>query len=113
MTVPGETRSSSPPTTARPGALHRYGRALGLPPAYSAHNAFAEWRPPPDRPGPVVVIGLGTRALSTSFERCDLAARVSNTAGIDNDERGTPIMLCSGTRAPWSHIWSDLRHLGQ
>jgi len=32
------------------GALDRYGPALGLPPAYSAHNAFVDWGPPPDRP---------------------------------------------------------------
>jgi 4-amino-4-deoxy-L-arabinose transferase-like glycosyltransferase len=93
------------------GALDRYGPALGLPAAYSGHNAFNDWGPPPNRPGPIVVVGLSPSDLN-HFRGCRLAARVSNTAGIDNDERGAPIDLCSGTRRAWSQIWPDLRHLG-
>jgi hypothetical protein len=94
------------------GALRRYGPALGLPAAYSGHNAFADWGPPPDRPGRVVVVGLDASDLARDFRGCRLAARVGNAAGIDNDERGARIDLCSGTRGPWSSLWSDLRHLG-
>jgi hypothetical protein len=94
------------------GALDRYGPALGLPPAYSGHNAFADWGPPPDRPGPVVVVGLDPADLGRDFQGCRLEARVGNAAGVDNDERGAPIELCSGTRGPWSKIWGGLRHLG-
>jgi hypothetical protein len=94
------------------GALDRYGRALGLPAAYSGHNAFADWGPPPDRPGPVFVVGLDPPDLRAYFRGCRLEARVSNAAEIDNDERHAPIVLCSGTRGPWSRIWSNLRHLG-
>lgn len=93
------------------GAIDRYGPELGLPDAYSGHNAFAEWGPPPDRPAPVVAVGLDERELAAHFAGCRLAARVENSAGIDNDERGAPIDLCAGTRRPWSHIWSELRHL--
>jgi 4-amino-4-deoxy-L-arabinose transferase-like glycosyltransferase len=94
------------------GALDRYGRALGLPAAYSGHNAFADWGPPPDRPGPVFVVGLDPPDLRAYFRGCRLEARVSNAAEIDNDERHAPIALCSATRGPWSRIWSNLRHLG-
>lgn len=94
------------------GAIDRYGPALGLPRAYSGHNAFAQWGPPPDRPGPVVVVGLGGHDLDDHFAACRLASRVSNAAGVDNDERGTPIELCNGTRGRWSRIWGGLKHLG-
>jgi hypothetical protein len=94
------------------GAVDRYGPALGLPRAYSGHNGFGLWGPPPDRPGPVVVVGLSGTDLDGRFAGCRLAARVENTAGVDNDERGQPIDLCSGTRRPWSQIWNGLRHLG-
>ncbi|MFL5859882.1 MAG: glycosyltransferase family 39 protein [Solirubrobacteraceae bacterium] len=94
------------------GALDRYGPRLGLPGAYSGHNAFADWGPPHKRRGPVVAIGLDTTQLYAYFEGCRLAARVNNSAGIDNDERGTPIELCSRTRRPWSQVWTSLRHLG-
>jgi hypothetical protein len=93
------------------GAVDRYGPDLGLPDAYSGHNAFAEWGPPPDRPAPVVAVGLDERTLAAHFDGCRLAARVENRADIDNDERGAPIDLCAGTRRPWSRIWSELRHL--
>ena len=68
------------------GAVDRYGPDVGLPLAYSGHNAFAEWGPPPDWPAAVVVVGLGKGEL----------------AAVD---------LCSGTRRPWSQMWSSLGHL--
>jgi 4-amino-4-deoxy-L-arabinose transferase-like glycosyltransferase len=94
------------------GAVDRFGPALGLPGAYSGHNAFGEWGPPPDRPGPVVVVGLDGSDLADHFEGCGLAARITNRANVDNDERGEPVDLCAGTRRPWSRIWGSLRHLG-
>jgi hypothetical protein len=93
------------------GAIDRYGPSLGLPPAYSGHNAFGYWGPPPDRPGRVIAIGLDTSARR-QFRGCRPAARIDNSAGIDNDERGEAVELCVGTRAPWSRVWSDLRRLG-
>jgi hypothetical protein len=94
------------------GAVDRYGPALGLPPAYSGHNGFGYWGPPPNHAGSVVVVGLGPVELAASFRGCRPAARVGNSAGVDNDERGAEVSLCSGTRRPWSQIWPDLRHLG-
>ena len=93
------------------GALDRYGPALGLPPAYSGHNAFGEWGPPPDRSGRVVVVGLCAAQLARDFQGCALA-RVDSPAGIHNQERGAPVYVCSGTRAPWPRIWPELQHFG-
>jgi hypothetical protein len=93
------------------GAIDRYGPALGLPGAYSGHNAFGYWRPPPDGSAPVVTVGLDARELS-HFRGCRLAGRLSNAAGVDNDERGEAVELCAGTRGRWSQIWGALRHLG-
>ncbi|HLG73415.1 MAG TPA: hypothetical protein VK009_23590, partial [Chloroflexota bacterium] len=94
------------------GALDRYGPALGLPPAYSGHNAFAEWGPPPDLPSPIVVVGLPAAEVNKHFQGCTLAARAANSGGIHNQEWGAPIYVCSGTIQPWSTLWKDLRHLG-
>jgi hypothetical protein len=93
------------------GAIDRYGPALGLPDAYSGHNAFGYWGPPPDRPGPVVTVGLDSTRLS-QFRDCQVVARIHNASGVDNDENGAPVARCSGTRAAWSAIWPKLRHLG-
>jgi 4-amino-4-deoxy-L-arabinose transferase-like glycosyltransferase len=93
------------------GAIDRYGPALGLPPAYSGHNAFGYWGPPPDRAGAVVTVGLSSSQLS-HFSDCHLAARIGNAAGIANDERGEGVDQCAGPRTPWSTLWPELRHLG-
>jgi 4-amino-4-deoxy-L-arabinose transferase-like glycosyltransferase len=94
------------------GAIDRYGSPLHLPNAYSGHNGFADWGPPPDQRGLVVVVGLDRPELNRHFVACRLAARVTNLAGVDNDENGTPIDLCQGTRGSWTHNWDSLRHLG-
>lgn len=69
------------------GAIDRYGPALGLPPAYSGHNAYGDWGPPP--PGSAPVIALGLDADETARLRgCRTVARIDNRARVDNDERG-------------------------
>lgn len=94
------------------GAIDRYGPALGLPNAYSGHNAFGQWGPPADRPGPVVVVGLSQSRLHAAFVGCRIAARVGNDADVDNDERDEPIAVCRGTDSAWSRLWPTLTHLG-
>jgi 4-amino-4-deoxy-L-arabinose transferase-like glycosyltransferase len=93
------------------GAIDRYGPSLGLPDAYSGHNAFGYWGPPPDRSGAVVTVGLDPTQLRR-FRGCHLAARIGNAAGVDNDENGEPVERCAGTHGSWSQIWPRLRHLG-
>jgi hypothetical protein len=59
----------------------------------------------------VVAVGLDRTELG-HFLNCHVAARIDNSAGVDNDERGAQVERCSGTRGRWSQIWPDLRHLG-
>ena len=93
------------------GAIDRYGPALGLPRAYSGHNAYGDWGPPPDGAQPVIAVGLGAGDLA-ELEGCRVAARIDNRAGIDNEERGTPVTVCRGPRRSWSRQWPALRRLG-
>jgi 4-amino-4-deoxy-L-arabinose transferase-like glycosyltransferase len=94
------------------GAIDRYGRAGGLPGAYSGHNAYGAWGPPPDGAAPVITVGLPPAYAAAHLRGCRLAARIDNRAGIDNDEDGEPVMVCRGPRHPWSSEWPRLRHLG-
>jgi 4-amino-4-deoxy-L-arabinose transferase-like glycosyltransferase len=91
------------------GALYRYGRALGLPPAYSAHNAFARFGIPPDDDRPVVVVGYDDPSID--FRGCSQAATIDNGADVDNEEQGGGVFLCAGPRLPWATLWARLRHL--
>ena len=93
------------------GAIDRYRSDLSLPGAYSGHNAYWGWGPPPDDAAPVVAIGLPPDDLA-QLRNCRPAARVDNGLDVDNDEQGTEIYVCVGPLRSWSSAWESLRHLG-
>jgi hypothetical protein len=94
------------------GAIDRYGPALELPGAYSGHNAYGDWGPPPDGSAPVIAVGLDPREVAAHLRDCTVAARIDNRAGVENEEQGIPVMVCGGPRRPWSRQWPALRRLG-
>jgi hypothetical protein len=94
------------------GALEYYGPGVGLPQAYSPHMSYADWGPPPDRlVGPVVLIGRVERDSPASrlITGCRAVAMHHNAEGVDNDEEGVTVSLCTLTE-PWSTAWPTLRH---
>ena len=91
------------------GAIDRYGPALGLPRAYSAHNAYARFGKPPDSSGPIIV--LGYRDPSIDFAGCRAAATVDNGVDLDNEEQGGTVFVCARPAASWDDIWPQLTHL--
>ncbi len=93
------------------GAIDRYGPAHGLPPAYSGHNAYGQWGPPPDTPGPVIAVGFQPGQASVFLRGCTLATRIRNTGDIDNHENGKPVLVCLGPEHSWSAQWPQIRHL--
>jgi hypothetical protein len=94
------------------GAIDRYGPALGLPPAYSGHNSYWSWGPPPDTGGPVIAVGLPEERLMPFFGHVELAGRIDNGLALDNDEQGVPIWICRRQLLGWAQIWPQLRRLG-
>jgi hypothetical protein len=68
------------------GAIDRFGHALGLPRAYSGHNAYGDWGPPPDGGAPVIAVGLAPRELAAYLRDCTLATRIGNRAAVENAE---------------------------
>ena len=92
-------------------AVDRYGPALGLPRAYSGHNAYGEWGPPPERPGPVLAVGVPRPLLHRLFASVRPVARIDNGVDVDNDEQGATVWLCSGRRETWRAAWPLIRHL--
>ncbi len=95
------------------GALDRYGPALGLPGAYSGHNGYGLWGPPPDSAtGSAVVVGYPQDRLQAWFERCVSGGVIDNSVGVDNEEQGRTVWMCTGQRRPWSVQWPSIRRLG-
>jgi 4-amino-4-deoxy-L-arabinose transferase-like glycosyltransferase len=92
------------------GAIDLLGPPLELPPAYSAHNGFSEWRIPPVRDTRALLVGFNSPADATpSFDQCRTLVIVNNGVGLNNDEQGLPIMLCRVT-GPWTTLWPRLTH---
>lgn len=91
------------------GAIDRYGGEHGLPRAYSGHNGYHEWGPPPEWAKPVIVIG---EALLDDFRDCARVRRIEIEGDVDNDEKGTVVSICAGPVRPWPEIWPDLEGLG-
>jgi len=92
------------------GAVDRYLPALR--PAHSGHNTYWDLGPPPAEATAVIVVGYTAEQLRAWFSRVELAARVDNGVGLDNDEQGTPVWVARDPRAPWPELWPQLRRLG-
>lgn len=93
------------------GAIDRYRAELDLPPVYSGHNSYHDWGPPSERSAPVVVVGYGRERLLDWFGSVELATRIDNGVGLDNDEQGVAIWVCRDRRASWAELWPDVRRL--
>jgi hypothetical protein len=94
------------------GAVIRFGAKYGLPTAYSGHNSFWDWGPPPASAHTAIAVGFDHSELAPFFESVRAVGHIHNAAGVDNDEEGTTIWLCTGQRRPWPAIWSHFRHFG-
>ena len=96
------------------GALDRARRDdPGIPPVYSGHNAYGEWGPPPESARDAAFVGrFDAGRLARWFAACTEAGRYDNGYGLDNEEQGAPVHVCTGRRLPWSQIWPEVRHLG-
>jgi len=83
-----------------------------LPPAYSGHNGFAEWGPPPPEATTAIVIGFWPEAeLAATFTSCTVATHLETPADVDNDEDGAPVRVCRGLVRPWDESWPAMRRL--
>ena len=92
------------------GAVDLLGRRLGLPQAYSGHNGFSEWGPPPAGDTHVLLAGFARPAdAAPYFTACRILATVTNGVGLANQEQGLPLMLCD-VNGPWPRLWPRLTH---
>jgi len=95
------------------GAIDRYGPARGLPPAYSGHNSYADWRVPIGQAGPIVLVGYAQDAeRGRLFGSCERRATLDNGLGLDTEEQGVPVWVCPSPPRPWAQLWPEVTHLG-
>ncbi len=92
------------------GALARYGPADGLPTAYSGHNTFWLWGPPPASRTAAIAINVDPALLHREFAHVRQVATFSNGLGVDDDEQGAPVYLATGLRTSWAQAWPAFRN---
>lgn len=98
-------------TYGEAGAIDRFGPSRGLPRAYSGHNSYAGFGRPTDPDATVIGVRMDPSGLAPYFEQCELAERIDNGLGVDNEVQGTAIAICRGLRTSWPDLWSKLRRL--
>ncbi len=95
------------------GALEHARRSgTVLPPVFSGHNGFGEWGPPPSGTSAVIAVGEFYRdtELGAWFSRCQQLGTIST--GVDDEEDGQPIQLCTGPHGSWSQLWPRIQRIG-
>ncbi|MEO8889734.1 MAG: glycosyltransferase family 39 protein [Jatrophihabitantaceae bacterium] len=90
------------------GALERFSDS-GLR-VYSGHNSLWYYGRPADDAGQVVTVGYDLHTLVAWFATCRVAAYAHTPYGLDNQEDGAPIAICTRPRAPWTQLWPHVRH---
>jgi hypothetical protein len=93
------------------GAVDRFGPAFGLPSAYSGHNAFWYWGPPPAWATTAVVVGYARSQLGFCGT-VRLALQLNNYVNVHDDEQGAPVWICQQLRGSWQAIWPSQRNFG-
>jgi len=81
-----------------------------LPAAYSGHNAYGLWGPPPETAINTIVVGRWSPpppALGT----CQRTGTVDNGFDLENQEQGASIWVCRDRTSTWLELWPDLQHL--
>jgi 4-amino-4-deoxy-L-arabinose transferase-like glycosyltransferase len=92
------------------GAVDRFGPADGLPAAYSGHNGFWYWGPPPAWATTAIIVGYDRDQLGFC-RSVRLAARLNNHESVKDDEQGAPVWICQPSQS-WAAIWPSQRQLG-
>ncbi len=93
------------------GALARFSRHPTVP-VVSGHAALWDVGGPPPGTRTVVVVGGQLDRAATLFARCTTVARLASGTGVDNEEEGRPVAVCTDPVGAWTDLWPRLRHLG-
>jgi 4-amino-4-deoxy-L-arabinose transferase-like glycosyltransferase len=93
------------------GAIDLYGPALGLPRAVSPHLTYWYWAPPRLDPSTAILVNFTLEEGNGLFFDCRQVGTIANQYGIQNDEYGAPILVCSNPRKPLWQAWRSLQTL--
>ncbi len=90
------------------GAINRFGPALGLPPAISAHQTHFFWGPRDFRGDVLVVLQDSREGLSSVCASVEEALVHHHPWGMA--EENDSIWVCRGLKSPLPEMWPRLKH---
>lgn len=115
-----EVYDALPPTEQAEAAVFtaNYGEAgalnlLGperLPTAFSGHNSYHTWGPPPATTTTVIALGFPEDYLRRFFAEVEPAATTTNPYGVPNEEFEGTVYLCRRPFEPLGAHWLDRHH---
>lgn len=59
----------------------------------------------------VLFVGRPRTEVAEAFASCTQVGELSNSAGVANEEVGTPLVACTGRTLAWAALWPRLKHL--
>ncbi|WP_147918154.1 ArnT family glycosyltransferase [Ruania zhangjianzhongii] len=91
------------------GALDRFGSG-GLP-VVSGHVQLWHLDRSPDDAQTALIVGGQSERAPDWFDSCRRVAELDNGLGVDTEEEGEPVLVCTGPVEPWPQLWDRFRHL--
>ena len=92
------------------GAINHYGPSLNLPVACSGIGSYYYWGYGNPHAVKFLSVGYPEKYMKKFFSETRLLAVNRNSHGIQNEENGIQIVLCSKPLKPISAIWPEFRH---
>ncbi|MEX2395357.1 MAG: glycosyltransferase family 39 protein [Actinomycetota bacterium] len=89
------------------GAVDFYSRAVDR--AYSGHNGYHLWGPPPADTTTVIAVGFRPEDLAPRCGDVEQVGTLGNDEGVDNFEYGRPVHICRELRVSMDDLWSDVK----
>ncbi len=92
------------------GALERFATVDTATRTFSGHTSLWFFDRPARDDTTAIVVGYSQSWLGERFDSVALARRLDNGADVENEEQGTPVWICRGSRGSWASTWIDWRH---
>jgi hypothetical protein len=112
QSIPSDVRTTAVILTGsygEAGAIDVLGSEAGLPGAFSGHNNYYLWGPPPAH-GPIIGVGGVGAALDLVCSDYRQLGRIDNLNHVENEELGLPLYLCLEPEGQIGDRWDEFRH---
>lgn len=87
------------------------GGKYGLPGALSGHLTYFYWKPAHVVASAVLLIEVSPSSLGGQCASSKRVATIHNSLGLDNEEEGNKLLLCTGPHINLNKFWARQQHM--